>query len=77
MRPNKQEMLDYTKTIHPQKVFKNMLNMNVSPVIEYFPVSPVAPPKSTTLYLLTIVMVCPNLACGTGTFFAISRISCA
>ena len=55
--------------------FKSMLNMNVSPVIEYFPVSPVAPPKRTTLYLFTMVMVCPNLACGT--FLAMSRVSCA
>jgi len=38
--------------------------MKVSPVIEYFPVSPVAPPNKTTFYLLTIVIVCPNLAWG-------------
>ena len=56
-------------------VLNNILKMKVSPVIEYFPVSPVAPPKSTTLYLFTIVIVCPNLACGT--FLAISRVSCA
>ena len=38
-------------------VLKSMLKMKVSPVMEYFPVSPVAPPKRTTLYLLTMVMV--------------------
>jgi hypothetical protein len=38
--------------------------MKVSPVIAYFPVSPVAPPNSTTFVLLTIVIVCPNLARG-------------
>ena len=41
-----------------------MLYMKVSPVIEYLPVSPVAPPNSTTLALLTIVIVWPKRACG-------------
>jgi hypothetical protein len=51
------------------------LKMKVSPVIEYLPVSPVAPPNRTTLYLFTIVMVCPNLAYGT--FLGMSKTSCA
>jgi len=57
------------------QAFKSMLNMKVSPVIEYFPVSPVAPPKRTTLYLFTMVMVWPNLAYGT--FLAMSSVSWA
>ena len=39
-----------------QALFK-MLYMKVSPVIEYLPVSPVAPPNKTTLALLTMVIV--------------------
>ena len=54
-------------------VLKSKLNMNVSPVIEYLPVSPVAPPNKTTLYLFTIVIVCPNLAYGT--FLVMSSVS--
>ena len=46
------------------QAFSIKLNKKVSPVIEYLPVSPVAPPNRTTLFLLTKVMVCPNLACG-------------
>ena len=38
------------------------LKRKVSPVMEYRPVSPVAPPNRTTLFLLTRVIVCPNLA---------------
>lgn len=34
-----------------------MLYIKVSPVMEYLPVSPVAPPKRTTLFLHTIVIV--------------------
>ena len=64
-------------TLSSVQVLRNMLKIHVSPVIENLPVSPVAPPKSTTLYLFTIVMVCPNLACGAFSFFCISKFSCA
>ena len=46
------------------QVFVKILKRYVSPVIEYLPVSPVAPPNKITLVLLTKVIVCPNLACG-------------
>ena len=36
--------------------------------MEYLPVSPVAPPKRTTLVLLTRVMVCPKRAIGTSPY---------
>ena len=36
-------------------------NKKVSPVMEYFPVSPVAPPKRTDFVLETRVIVWPNL----------------
>jgi hypothetical protein len=49
-----------------------MLNINVSPVMEYLPVFPVAPPNRTTLLLFTMVMVWPNLA--SGAFLPESRI---
>ena len=44
------------------QVYKS--RVNASPVILYLPVSPVAPPKSTALFLLTAVIVCPNLGDG-------------
>lgn len=42
-----------------------MQKLYESPVITYFPVSPVAPPKRTILVFETKVIVCPKRASGT------------
>ena len=39
-------------------------NRYVSPVIVYFPVSPIAPPNNTATDYESIVIVCPNLGYG-------------
>ncbi len=45
-------------------IFVSISKEYVSPVIMYFPVSPVAPPNKIALFFEIRVIVCPNLANG-------------